>query len=130
MGIGDALKGFVSGAAASASAARDKLADGATILRLESEIKQQQADIDRCCSEIGKQYAAKYAGDYGGEFGAYLEQISRAKDKIQSLENEIEAIKGTRKCTNCGAQIDRDAAFCVKCGSKQPPSPAGATRTR
>ncbi|MBD5558899.1 MAG: zinc ribbon domain-containing protein [Clostridia bacterium] len=124
MGIGDAIKDFMSGAAASASAAKDKLTDGATILRLETEIKQLQGDIDKWCGEIGRQYAAKYAGDYGGEFGSYLEQISRNKDKIKSLEDQISAIKGTRKCSKCGAEIDIDAAFCVKCGTKQAPAAA------
>lgn len=121
MGIGDALKGFVSGAAASASAAKDKIADGATVLRLETEIKQLQSEIDRCCNEIGQQYAAKYAGDYGGEFGTYLEKISHAKDKIRSLQDQISAIQGTRKCSSCGAKIDINSAFCVKCGAKQQP---------
>lgn len=130
MGIGDALKGFVTGAAASASAAKDKITDGATILRMESEIKQTQAEIDRLCGEIGKQYAAKYAGDFGGEFGSYLEQISHAKDKIRSLETQIDAIKGSRKCSNCGAQIDIDAAFCVKCGARQQPAGGKGTRVR
>ena len=130
MGIGDALKDFMSGAAASASAAKDKIAAGATILRLETEIKQAQSDIDRCCVEIGKQYAAKYAGDFGGEFGSYLEQISRAKDKIKSLESQINAIRGTRTCTSCGAKIDIDSAFCVKCGAKQPAAGPQGTRAR
>lgn len=128
MGFDDAIKGFVSNVAASASAAKDKLQDGATIMRLETEVKQLQNQIDKCCDEIGRQYAAKYAGDYGGEFGAYLEQISKAKDRIRSIEAEISAIRGTRKCSNCGANIDIDAAFCVKCGMKQ--APAQTSRVR
>lgn len=119
MGIGNAFRNMVSGAAAGASAAKEKLADSASVMRLESEIRQAEADIEHCTGEIGKQYAARYADDINGEFGSYLRQIRKSRSVIAGLRSRINSIKGIRHCQACGNEIDIHAAFCPKCGATQ-----------
>ena len=37
--------------------------------------------------------------------------------KIASLEDEIAELEGTRVCAECGAKVEKNAAFCSRCGA-------------
>ena len=41
-------------------------------------------------------------------------------NKIKELQQQIIDIKGIVKCVNCGAEVDKSAAFCASCGTAIP----------
>ena len=41
-------------------------------------------------------------------------------NKIKQLQQQIIDIKGIVKCANCGAEVDKSAAFCASCGTAIP----------
>ena len=45
-------------------------------------------------------------------------EITDRLDKIKELKEEINSVKSKRICPNCQADIDLDAVFCSKCGTK------------
>ena len=47
-----------------------------------------------------------------------FEKISVSKWKIDNAKETIAKNKGTASCPECGASVDKTAAFCSKCGKK------------
>lgn len=52
-----------------------------------------------------------------GKFADEFHTIQAGLVKIASLEDEIAELEGTRVCAECGAKVEKNAAFCsrVRC---------------
>ena len=94
-----------------------KVADFTGIAKLNMEIRNREETIRKQYLEIGKQYFDLHKDDEE----PFFEEISVIKEKQQEilqLEMEIAAIKGQKKCPNCGILLEQDSIFCRKCGAK------------
>lgn len=47
-------------------------------------------------------------------------RLDAATAEIERLQGEIRRVKGIKLCESCGAEIEREAAFCPKCGAAAP----------
>lgn len=84
-----------------------------TVSELESRVKDVLA-------ELGKKLYEEYENgtEFEGDIKEKCEKIDELKKEIDEIKLKIaEASNGT-VCHECGAVLDKDAAFCKKCGSK------------
>ena len=89
------------------------------IARLNGEITKAENSRSDVYRTIGESFYN--AAKSGAEQGAYTVQIQKVDEltaQIASLKEELRKVKGVTNCPICGAEIDKDAAFCPKCGAK------------
>ena len=87
------------------------------LAKLNMSVKKKEEFVQKQYLEIGKQYFDLHKDDEE----PFFEEISVIKEKQQEilqLEMEIAAIKGQKKCPNCGILLEQDSIFCRKCGAK------------
>lgn len=92
-------------------------------LKLKSKISDCKDKIEEQYKEIGKiVYEKMKIGEDASkeEVTPKCEEIERLKNEIEKAQAEILALKDIKKCSDCGAELELDAEFCSKCGSKQP----------
>lgn len=70
--------------------------------------------------EIG--YSKYLAGDETlcDEIIALCEQVKANKEAIDEVKEQMNKLKGTKECPNCHAVLDKEDAFCAKCGTEVP----------
>lgn len=94
-----------------------KAKDLAEIASLNGKISTQEEIIRKAYLEIGQKYYEKYKLDTSNEFDLECEAITDAFDEISKIKSEIQVIKNTKICPNCGEEVPSDAVFCSKCGT-------------
>lgn len=90
------------------------------ITRLNSLISDEEKNIDNVYYQLGKRYVSLYADDCEDAFTEMLEAIRESKKKIEDYKKQVHDVKGVLCCKNCGAEIQKDAAFCSSCGCPIP----------
>lgn len=103
--------------------AKEKTSKISGELKLKSKISEYKDKIEQQYQEIGKLvYEKMKVGEDASkeEVTPKCEEIERLKDEIEKAQVEILALKDIKKCSDCGAELELQAEFCSKCGSKQP----------
>lgn len=79
---------------------------------LENELKSIYA-------ELGMLYFENYAdGDMPKEMAELCEKITACQHAVSEAEQRVAALKGVVICTNCQAEVDKEACYCPKCGAE------------
>lgn len=94
-----------------------KAKDLTGIAKLNLEIRSKEEFVLRQYTEIGKQYFELHKEDAEPLF-AEITAINEAMAEMEELESRIADLKGQKKCQVCGAILDSEANFCIKCGAK------------
>ncbi len=92
-------------------------------LKLKGKISDAKNRIVELYEEIGEHVYNGYktnSEEGREEISAKCEEISCEFEKIAKLEAEILNLKEVKKCTECGAEINKKDDFCSKCGKEQP----------
>ncbi len=93
--------------------------------RVNGQISQYQSRINNLYTEIGKIYYKKNFENPSEEFKAAFDEIASIQVSIDAAKVELQKIKGTKTCPNCGNEVGNDIVFCNKCGVSLPvPNPA------
>jgi len=91
--------------------------DFAEVTKLNSQISDEQKQIDNAYLQMGKLYYDRFATTTDdAEFAAFCTAINQNLAKISTLRAEIQKIKGIKKCTGCGAEVPMTTSFCGFCG--------------
>jgi DNA-directed RNA polymerase subunit RPC12/RpoP len=90
----------------------------ADIAKLNMQISSEEDNIKNKYIEIGKLYYELFSDNPDEKFAGFFSSIAESKNKISDLKDQILEIKGVKKCSNCGAEIDSAATFCSSCGNK------------
>lgn len=99
----------------------------ADITKLNLQISSEEDNIKEKYKEIGKLYYELYSSNPDEKFAEFCSAITQSMGKISDLRNQINEIKGVKKCSNCGAEIASTAVFCSACGSKAVSEESAAT---
>lgn len=68
---------------------------------------------------LGQLYFEKYAdGDMPKEMAELCEKITSCQHAINEAEQRAAFLKGVVICSNCQAEVDKDASYCPKCGAE------------
>lgn len=78
-----------------------------------------EGDMRELYVSLGKLYFEKYAdGDMPKEMAELCEKITSCQHAINEAEQRAALLKGVVICTNCQAEVDKDASYCPKCGAE------------
>lgn len=78
-----------------------------------------EGDMKELYASLGKVYFEKYAdGDMPKEMAELCEKITSCQHAINEAEQRAALLKGVVICSNCQAEVDKDASYCPKCGAE------------
>ena len=87
-------------------------------VQLKTQISREKEAVNRQYAQIGKKvFEAANAVDeeaYSAEFALIRESLKT----IDELQDKLPTLEGFIHCPECGARIEKTAAFCSKCGAK------------
>ena len=84
-------------------------------------IAEQQSKLEASLGLLGKQVfdELKDKGEIPEAYRSVYDEITERYDALEKLYAEQATTRKLHVCPACGNRIDRDAAFCPKCGVKQ-----------
>ncbi len=94
-----------------------EMADAA---KMNSAIAEEEKKINALYYQAGKLYVALHPTDYEPEFGSVMAQIADVEAKLSNYRQQLMQIKGVIPCSQCGADVPRNSAFCPACGNAMP----------
>ncbi len=120
--------GFFDNIGKKASAAYDATAEKtgkiAKEAKLKMKINENKSDINDLYKEIGKKVYEKHVREEDIEIKTELEEectkIDVLSAEIETCLKSILELKDKKKCISCSSEIEKEDAFCPKCGKKQP----------
>lgn len=78
-----------------------------------------EGDMKELYASLGKLYFEEYAdGDMPKEMAELCEKITSCQHAINEAEQRATLLKGVVICSNCQAEVDKDASYCPKCGAE------------
>ena len=78
-----------------------------------------EGDMKSLYESLGQLYFEKYAdGDMPKEMAELCEKITSCQHAINEAERRAALLKGVVICSNCQAEVDKDASYCPKCGAE------------
>ena len=78
-----------------------------------------EGDMKELYASLGKLYFEEYAdGDMPKEMAELCETITSCPHAINEAEQRAALLKGVVICSNCQAEVDKDASYCPKCGAE------------
>ena len=88
--------------------------------KISMQMDKCQEEIDNVFYEIGKSLFENYEQEdwVKGKFEKKISQIKELQENIEKFRKEIAKMKNIRVCESCECEIDKDALFCPKCGTK------------
>lgn len=92
----------------------------AEIASLNSQISSKESEIKNVYREIGQAIYSNKETWKEVDLSELFGKIEAAEAEIARLKAEILVIKEVKICTQCSGEIDKDAAFCPKCGAAAP----------
>lgn len=96
----------------------DKAKDMTEVLQLKSQVSSERAIIEETYAKIGRAYYEAHKNQTEDPYMDEFNQINSRMRKIEALEEMISKLDGTRVCAECGAKVEKGAAFCGKCGAR------------
>ena len=101
-----------------------KTKEVADIAKYTASIAEEERNITKLYAQIGQAYVQLHTEDAPEDMKELIQQIWNAQEKIQEYRAQLRQLKGVELCPNCEAEVDKDAQFCGKCGTKMPEPPA------
>ncbi|MBR6770733.1 MAG: zinc ribbon domain-containing protein [Lachnospiraceae bacterium] len=86
--------------------------------RLNGIISEKEKKLKQLYTVIGEYYYEQHKDDSTAECRDFIIEIRLLMEEIDQCKEELRKIKGTGKCTECGAEVVADAAFCNVCGAR------------
>uniref|UniRef100_UPI0040570B41 zinc ribbon domain-containing protein n=1 Tax=Acetatifactor sp. TaxID=1872090 RepID=UPI0040570B41 len=92
----------------------------AEVAGLNSQISSKENEIKNVYREIGQTIYSNKETWKEVDLSELFGKVEAAEAEIARLKEEILVIKDIKICTQCNAEIDKEAAFCPKCGAPVP----------
>lgn len=100
--------------------AATKVRDLTEILQLKNRLSGEKEKVNKAYINLGKAYYDRHEAFAEEEYAQDFEIIRAGLLSISELEDEIASLEGTRICAECGAKVEKEAAFCSRCGAQMP----------
>lgn len=97
--------------------AMDAAKEAATIAKMKADIKAEELKMSNTYVEIGKLFCAHATGEIDEVFIPLLQKIADSKEKVMNLEAELNSLKKTVTCPECGAKSPVGSSYCNACGA-------------
>ncbi len=100
----------------------NKTRDIGEITKLTARVSELERKMDQIYKTIGKLYVEHYGDDPDEMFKNAVASIKDKQRRIAGYKEDIRVLRGIRKCTVCGAEVEAGSSFCSKCGAKVEPA--------
>ena len=84
--------------------------------RLGAKAADKKRVLNQQYAELGEAVFAKLRAVPDNEYQELIDKIKKTQLEIKDLEDQAAAVKGVKRCPECGAQNPLDADYCCKCG--------------
>lgn len=98
--------------------AMDAAKEAAAIAKMKADIKAEELKMSNTYVEIGKLFCAHATGEIDEVFIPLLQKIADSKEKVMNLEAELNSLKKTVTCPECGAKSPLGSSYCNACGAE------------
>ena len=88
------------------------------IARINGRIKEENKKINECHRIIGEMFVEGFRDEAPEEFQVYIRQIDESRDNIDKYREDIDRVKGVKKCPVCGKELLAEDHFCSECGAE------------
>lgn len=92
--------------------------EAAAIAKIKADIKAEELKISNTYAEIGKLFCAHATGEIDEVFIPLLQKVADSKENIVNMEAELDKLKKTVTCPECGAKSPSGSRFCNSCGAE------------
>jgi len=89
--------------------------------RLNNQIAEEQRTLTAFYAQIGEKYYVSNKNAPAEEYAQFCDRVTAGLARIAELQTEIQKLKNTRFCPNCGAACPINVQFCASCGTQLPP---------
>jgi len=90
--------------------------------KIKFAIMNKESSIDDLYLKIGQYYYDQIIDssiDNSIPIQAACDEISQLQNELKALNDELASLKNYKICVECGTKIDREMAYCYKCGKQQ-----------
>lgn len=95
----------------------DTAKEVASVTKIKADIKAEELKMDSTYVAIGKLFCTLAAGEIDEEFIPLLQKIADSKEKISNLQAELDVLKKSVTCPECGKKSPLGSRFCNACGA-------------
>lgn len=100
----------------------NKTKDVGEIAKLTARVSELERKMDQTYKIIGKLYVEHYGDDPDEVFKQAVASIKDKQRRIAGYKEDIRVLRGIRRCSACGADVEANSSFCSKCGAKVEPA--------
>lgn len=117
----DFIKNITKKVTETAKVAAKKSGEMVELTKLKMNISSEEDKIEKEYAQMGKiVFEAFERGEkVGDEFEAHCEKIVSYRENIKAMKDQILKLKNIKVCPECGGEVESEALFCPKCGTKQ-----------
>ncbi|MGN0294161.1 MAG: zinc ribbon domain-containing protein [Lachnospiraceae bacterium] len=98
--------------------AMDAAREAAAIAKIKADMKAEELKMSNTYMEIGKLFCAHASGEIDEVFIPLLQKVADSKEKMINFEAELDKLKKTVTCPECGAKSPAGSRFCNTCGAE------------
>ncbi|HOJ11288.1 MAG TPA: zinc ribbon domain-containing protein [Clostridiales bacterium] len=104
-----------------AQVAAKKSGELVEVTKLNMNISSEEDRIQKLYEQIGREIYKYFTSekDIPEELKDVCAEIRSREETIKGIKARILEIKNLQECNACGAELERNIAFCPKCGAKQ-----------
>jgi len=115
------LDDFTEKVTRTAKAAAKKSGDIVEITKLNISIGTEEDKIEKIYKKIGKEIFNRYQDidQLPVDIKSYCAEIQQHIENITQMRNKINELRKIKYCPSCNYELEYDAAYCSKCGTKQ-----------
>lgn len=91
------------------------------VSKINMTISSKEKEIEEIYIEMGKKLYKDYKADklLDKSLAEKCEEIAKIERNIASMKKKVLKLKDKKLCKKCGYEMERNAAFCPKCGKEQ-----------
>jgi hypothetical protein len=90
--------------------------DFADTARYNTHIADEERLLSSFYAQLGKKYYEMHSGSPDEAFSSVCALIAESTAKIAGFKDEIQKLKGVKKCSGCGGDVPAGTVFCGVCG--------------
>lgn len=104
-----------------AQAVGQKSGELVEITKINLNIGAEEEKTNKVYEKIGKQVYQNHCEGkkVAPELSEMCEEIKGYQDTIECLKQKLLEVKNIKKCPGCDTDLEKEIAFCPKCGAKQ-----------
>jgi DNA repair exonuclease SbcCD ATPase subunit len=96
--------------------AADKAKEVADLTVKTTELRTEKQKLEEAYARIGERFYQDTKDVPSEEDLVDFNEVEARLNAIQTLEQEIQQLKGKKPCPNCGEMVDADSKYCSQCG--------------